>query len=164
MAEKKTPEAEAPRKKTMTMVIAGAVALILLVAVGAVGYLLGTRTAPQTLAAPLPEESRAAEAPGLGPLVDIESFVINILEEEQTRYLKAALTIEVDSEGTADRLQSRMPQVRDAILLLIGNKTFDEVRDLQGKLQLRAELVDRLNNLLPNGEVRKIYFTDFVVQ
>jgi flagellar FliL protein len=57
-----------------------------------------------------------------------------------------------------------MPQLQDAILLLVGNKTFDELRDLQGKLQLRAELMEKLNKIMQKGQVRKIYFTDFVVQ
>jgi flagellar FliL protein len=57
-----------------------------------------------------------------------------------------------------------MPQIRDAILLLIGNKTFAELSDLQGKLQLRAEIIARLNKLLTTGKVKGIYFTEFVVQ
>jgi flagellar FliL protein len=58
----------------------------------------------------------------------------------------------------------RMPQIRDAILLLMSNKTFSEMSDLQGKLQLRAELLSRINSFFRKGKVQKIYFTEFVVQ
>ncbi len=61
-------------------------------------------------------------------------------------------------------LNERMPQIKDAVLLLVGNKTFDELRDMQGKIQLRAELINRLNGILVKGKVKRIYFTDFVVQ
>jgi flagellar FliL protein len=57
-----------------------------------------------------------------------------------------------------------MPQIKDAILLLVGNKTFGELNDLQGKIQLRAELINKVNSILLNGKVKRIYFTDFVVQ
>jgi flagellar FliL protein len=57
-----------------------------------------------------------------------------------------------------------MPQIKDAVLLLIGNKTFNELNDLQGKIQLRAELINKINSILPKGKVKRIYFTDFVVQ
>ena len=57
-----------------------------------------------------------------------------------------------------------MPQIRDAILLLMSNKTFSEMSDLQGKLQLRAELLSRINSFFRKGKVQKIYFTEFVVQ
>jgi flagellar FliL protein len=97
-------------------------------------------------------------------MVDIDDFIINILDKNETRYLKAALTLELDSEETAAEVNERMPQIRDAILLLIGNKTFAELSDLQGKLQLRAEIIARLNKLLTTGKVKGIYFTEFVVQ
>ena len=57
-----------------------------------------------------------------------------------------------------------MPQIRDSILLLIGNKTYEELQDLQGKKQLKAELTSKLNSILHYGKVKEIYFTDFVVQ
>jgi flagellar FliL protein len=97
-------------------------------------------------------------------MLDIDSFIVNILDEQGTHYLKAAITLEVDAPMTLEEINKRMPQIRDAILLQVGNKTFRELADLEGKLQLRAELISRLNEILEMGEVKKIYFTDFVVQ
>jgi len=97
-------------------------------------------------------------------MVDLESFIVNILDQGEVRYLKAAITLEADTPEAATELTQRMPQVKDAILLLIGNKTFAELSDLQGRLQLRAELLNRVNSLLMVGKVKRIYFTDFVVQ
>ena len=57
-----------------------------------------------------------------------------------------------------------MPQIRDAILLLIGNKTFEELQDLQGKKQLKAEITSKMNSFLKAGKVKAIYITNFVVQ
>lgn len=57
-----------------------------------------------------------------------------------------------------------MPQIRDAILLLIGNKTYEELQDLQGKRQLKSELTSKINSFLMSGKVKSIYFTNFVVQ
>ncbi len=70
----------------------------------------------------------------------------------------------VDGPEVALEVEERKPQVRDAILLFMSSKSFDELRDLQGKLQLRADLIGRINALLALGEVKTIYFTDFVVQ
>ena len=106
----------------------------------------------------------AANAKMVGPMVTIDTFIVNILDDEENRYLKAAITLEVDVPTTADEITSRLPQLQDAILLLIGNKTFSELRDMQGKMQLRAELLNRINEILSKGKVKRIYFTDFVVQ
>jgi flagellar protein FliL len=97
-------------------------------------------------------------------MVEIEPFIVNILDIEGTRYLKAAITLEVDGNEAIKEANERMPQIRDGILLLVSNKTFGEVSDLQGKLQLRAELINEVNSALRRGKVQKIYFTEFVVQ
>jgi flagellar FliL protein len=139
--------------------------ILLLIGVGVVAWLLLQRNnqaqAQGQAAAAAPS---AVAAQKVGPMVSIDPFIVNILDHETTRYLKAAITIEVDSPEAGSEAEQRMPQLQDAILLLVGNKTFDELRDLQGKLQLRAELMEKLNKIMQKGQVRKIYFTDFVVQ
>lgn len=152
--------AEEGSKKKLIIIIA-AVVLLLLVGGGAAYFLLGNKDKkdPETEAAAL-----TAQAKQVGPMVNIDTFIVNILDDEESRYLKAAITLEVDAESTATEINNRLPQIKDAILLLIGNKTFNELRDMQGKLQLRGELINRLNEILTKGKVKRIYFTDFVVQ
>ena len=155
--------------KSLMVVIV--VALLLVAGVGAGAYFLGAKKAqaePQQGATAAQAEEGAKQgppAPLIGPMVDIPSFIVNILDKDGgTRYLKATITLETENAATAAELKERFPQVKDAILLLIGNKTFDDLRDLQGKMQLRAELLGRVNGLLKTGKVTHIYFTDFVVQ
>ncbi len=175
MSEKKNPS-DAPPKQTNTRkwIVVGAAALVILGGGSAAGYLLGSRNSPT----PPPAENPAAasgadtatpsQTPAgketVGPMVNIDSFIVNILDDQGSRYLKAAITLEVDSKAAAEEITARLPQVRDAILLHVGNKAFQELSDLQGKLQLRAELITRLNQILNKGKIQKIYFTDFVVQ
>jgi flagellar FliL protein len=142
--------------------------ILLLIGVGVVAWLLlqqrnnlAQAQGGQEVAA---ARSNTVSAQEVGPMVSIDPFIVNILDHETTRYLKAAITLEVDSPEAGSEAELRMPQLQDAILLLVGNKTFDELRDLQGKLQLRAELMEDLNKVMQKGQVRKIYFTDFVVQ
>lgn len=150
--------------------IGTATGIVLLGAGTVAGYLLGSGSTPpdQALSTeetrPQEKENFAETVSELGPMIDIESFIVNILDEQGTRYLKAAITLEADNPETAEELDARLPQIRDAILLLVGNKTFGELSDLQGKLQLRADLINRLNEILQSGTLKKIYFTEFVVQ
>ncbi len=175
MSEKKSGAETAPTSSDgKRWIVLGAVAVVLLGGGTAAGYLLGARNAP----APEPAaatgnaaEAASAAAPTaaagketVGPMVNIDSFIVNILDDQGGRYLKAAITLELDGKAAADEVGTRLPQLRDAILLHVGNKSFQEMSDLQGKLQLRAELIARLNQLLQNGKIQKIYFTDFVVQ
>lgn len=172
MAEKEKEEAQEKPKGSKTLLIFGAVALVLLIGVGVGAYFLGTRMAP---APDVPAETAAAGTPAakkpdakvsaeIGPMIDIENFVVNLLDKENTRYLKASVTLELNSPETSEEVTQRMAQIRDAILLLSSNKTFDDLRDLQGKMQLRAELIETLNKILLQGKVTHVYFTNFVIQ
>lgn len=160
MAEEEDKGSGGGKSKMMLIVIIGVV--VLLVAVGVAAYLLGSRSAQSSPVAAEVEETEKIE--GVGPMVDVTDFIINILDKNETRYLKAAITLELENEETVIEVNERMPQIRDSVLLLVGNKTFAELNDLQGKLQLRAEIIVRLNKLLKKGKVKGIYFTEFVVQ
>jgi len=160
MADEEEKGAGGGKSKMMLFVIIGVV--VLLVAVGVAAYLLGSKSAQNTPVAAEVEETEKVE--GVGPMVDVSDFIINILDKNETRYLKAAITLELENDETVIEVNERMPQIRDSVLLLVGNKTFAELNDLQGKLQLRAEIIVRLNKLLKKGKVKGIYFTEFVVQ
>ena len=97
-------------------------------------------------------------------MVEIKEFVVNIIGSDSTHYVKAALSLELDRVTTVDEVNKRMPQIRDAILLLIGNKTFEELQDIQGKNQVKAELKSKINSFLKTGKINNVYLTDFVVQ
>lgn len=154
------PEEGGKSKKVLIIIV---VVLVLLIGAG-VGAFLFMGGDEEKIS---PEEEQAQlemQAKQVGPMVNIDSFIVNILDDQESRYLKAAITLEVSSEAVSTELSQRMPQIKDAILLLIGNKTFSELSDLQGKIQLRAELINKVNSILLKGKVKRIYFTDFVVQ
>lgn len=158
---KEQPEKGGKSKKKLLIIIAAV--LVLLIGAG-VGVFLFKGGDDMKIS---PEEEQAKlemQAKQVGPMVNIESFIVNVLDDQESRYLKAAITFEVTNEEVSMELTQRMPQIKDAILLLIGNKTFSELNDLQGKMQLRAELINKVNGILLKGKVKRIYFTDFVVQ
>jgi len=163
MAEKKDETEKSGSKKKLFLII-GVVVLVLLIVAA---YFLLKKDAPPPeeqdpgLGVPVPELTQSAE---IGPMVDIEEFIVNIISADANHYVKASLTVELTNEKVREEVEKRMPQMRDAILLLLGNKTYEELQDLQGKRQLKAELMSRINSFLKAGKVKSIYFTNFVVQ
>ena len=153
------------RKKLVVMVAA---VLVMLLAGGAAWYFLVYKKAE---AARQAEASKAAaiaktvpEEAQIGPMVEIKEFVVNIIGQDVSHYVKASMSLELDREATLDEVNKRMPQIRDAILLLIGNKTYEELQDIQGKNQVKAEVKSKINSFLKTGKVNNVYLTDFVVQ
>lgn len=177
MAEKKeAPKEQAGNKKKLFIII-GAAVLVLLIGVGTAAFFL-MKKAPEpekkeehATEAQAPEGHGAAgQAPAghnvadIGPMVDIDEFIVNIISGDAAHYVKASLTIELTNPEVKTEADKRMPQMRDAILLLVGNKTYEELQDLQGKKQLKAEIISKINSFLKSGKVKDVYFTNFVVQ
>lgn len=168
MAEKEAQETkeEGGGKKKLIIIIAAA--LVLLLGIGAAVYFLFLKKDP-----PPPEEEAneqvemiqpALDNDEIGPMVNIDEFIVNIISEDTAHYVKLSLTLELSNDDVMEEANKRMPQIRDAILLLVGNKTFEELQDLQGKKQVKAELKSKINSFLKSGKVKNIFLTDFVVQ
>jgi len=109
-------------------------------------------------------EGGAASPGPLGKVVPLEPFVVNITDRDHDRFLKLKAEIELSSADVAAELDQRLPQIRDLIISLLGAKSFDEVRTIEGKNFLREEMLLRINSLLVTGKAKAIYFTEFVVQ
>ncbi len=100
----------------------------------------------------------------IGKIVPLDDFVVNISDHERDRYLKLKAELELSIPELTDELDQRMPQIRDLIIGLLGNKSFEEVRTIEGKNFLREEILLRINSLLVSGKVKRVFFTEFVVQ
>jgi flagellar FliL protein len=61
-------------------------------------------------------------------------------------------------------IESRLPQIRDAVLMILPTKTYDDVSTTDGKIALRNQVMEKINLLMTKGRVNNIYFTEFVVQ
>jgi flagellar protein FliL len=163
MAEKEKKQDGKGGKKKLILLIAAVV--FLLGAGGAAYYFLVIKKSQET--DPSTAVSLISPPPGqaqIGPMVEVREFVVNIIGVDTPHYVKAAMVLELDRETTLDEVNRRMPQIRDAILLLVGNKTFEELQDIQGKNQVKAEVKAKINSFLVTGRVDNVYLTDFVVQ
>lgn len=172
MARNQDPKPETGAQKDWKFIlIMSLLVLLLLMAVGAGAYYIGTTSSAEDQGQGNEKEEEKKSSgfsfgsdSHLGPLVELEEFVVNITDEKQTRYLKVAVTMETANKQAKKEVEDRLPQVRDAIIFQISGKTYDELRDLQGKKQLQAELIKSLNELLDEGRIERLFFTEFVVQ
>lgn len=100
----------------------------------------------------------------LGVMFDLDPFIVNLADAPDIRYLKLTVKLELESDGVSTNLSSRIPQLRDTILVLLSSKDSATIRTPQGKFQLRDEITQRINGLLSKPGVKTAYFTEFVVQ
>lgn len=99
-----------------------------------------------------------------GGVYSMEPFIVNLLDKSGKRYLKVKMELELPNQNLQNELTARNAQLRDTILLLLTSKNFEDVSRLEGKFQLKNELILRINQTLNTGKIKTLYFTEFVVQ
>jgi flagellar FliL protein len=74
------------------------------------------------------------------------------------------MEIEVLGEDDKLKVENHMAQLRDTVLILLSSQTLKDINTMEGKLELKHAILLRMNQILGNKTVQKIYFTEFVVQ
>jgi len=116
------------------------------------------------------DPSKVAEMPVeeeenvIGPLYSLDTMIVNLAGHGSKRYLRVTMALELSDPESVDTIESRLPQIRDAVLMILPTKTYDDVSTTDGKIALRNQVMEKINTLMTKGRVNNIYFTEFVVQ
>lgn len=101
----------------------------------------------------------------IGPSFDLEPFVVNLIDDGRgPRYLKTEMKFELESEEVRPEVEGRLSQIRDEILMLLTAKRVTDVESPDGKRILKDEIFTRVNKVLVTGRIKRVYFTEFVIQ
>lgn len=171
----KAPETPEKNNKKLFIII-GAVVAVLAIG-GAAAFFMGggkKEKAPEGAkveakaeggehGAPAKEGGEGGGAAG-STIYPLEPFIVNIYDGQELRYLKIKVEFEMANPQAKGELDAKLAPLRDAILILLTTKTMQEIQDLQGKNQLREQILAAVSKVVPPSKVTKVYFTDFVVQ
>lgn len=162
MAEEKeevkdAKEEQAPKKSKLKLIIIAVVVLL----VGAGGFFGYSKYKKGKEANAVDEKTEKVSI-----VCPLKSFVVNLLDKKGVgkRYLKVTIQLEVGKEEDRALIENHNPQLRDTVLLLLSSQTLNEINTMEGKLELKQALLSRMKLILGDGVVRRIYFTEFVVQ
>jgi flagellar FliL protein len=155
-AGEKTEGAPAKKKSRLLLIIAP-IALVALAAGGYFGYTFLSHGKGKTETA-----KKDAKKDAKVVLFSVDPFVVNL--SEPGRYLKVTMQFELSGEIDEKSVTEKVPILRDVIITLIGNQTYDYAASTEGKVQLKDEILLRTNRLFGKEVFRNLYFTDFVMQ
>ena len=99
----------------------------------------------------------------LGPVYDAGTFTVN-LASQRVRFMRAAISLEVDHASTISALDSRRPAVRDAIINVLRQASVEELAEDKGLQALRTEIAAAVSSLLTEGRIRRVFFTELIIQ
>lgn len=93
--------------------------------------------------------------------VDIEEITTNIAGDN---YIKIALKIQTNSKDSAAELKKRDFQVKSILIEQLSEMSKKDLEGTKGKEILANTLKTKINELMQEGEVQKVYFTSYIIQ
>ena len=157
-----------PKKKGKLGLILIAAAVLVLGGGGAAAYfLLGGHKDPKAVAAAKAKEA-AEKTPALYVALD-PPFVVNFEAEQLVRFLQVTVQVMSRDPATVELIKTNDPVVRNDLLLLLGNQSYQTISSREGKEKLRLQALDAVRKVVTTAggkaeKVEAIYFTSFVMQ
>lgn len=93
--------------------------------------------------------------------VDIPEITTNLAGND---LIRISFKIETDSKKAKEELEKRDFQVKNIIILSLSEKTTEQIQGSEGQTKLETELKDKINELMQEGKVEKVYITGSLLQ
>ena len=129
------------KKKGLLLVIVGVLVLALAGGGGAWFFLAGKKDAAATEAKAKPKDDHPPV------FVTLDPFVVNLAGDGE-HYLQVGINLKVADSHVPDQIKAHLPEIRNAVLLLLSSKHAEELATLDGKNQLRREIRAAVNTPL----------------
>ena len=174
--EQPTEDATPAAKPSMMLAIVGLVGGLVLGGAGgafALGPMLAKKLAAPKSAEAAATEEKSDEEHGGGKgekktgatVAMMENLVLNPAGSNGTRFLMAAVAAEVKDEKVKEEMTGRDAELRDAVLRILGERTVDQLADMNLRDALKKQLTDSLNaRLQSKSAIKRVYFPQFVIQ
>jgi flagellar protein FliL len=184
MAEETSNQENAPKEKKSSniLMIAIIVVLIFIIILGAAAFLLlsseeedATQTQTPTQVQEKPSSSTkktthsadfedARKLSDIGVLYPLDTFTVNLKSDAGRRYLKVTMSLELEGSELSLELDAKSPVIRDRVIRILTSKTLEEISSKKGKQKVSQQIMDTLNAMIADGQIKGIYFTEFVIQ
>ncbi|CBG40359.1 flagellar basal body-associated protein FliL [Helicobacter mustelae] len=161
---------EKGKSKALLFVILGVVVFLIIVIALVVMLLMGGEK--QEAKQEVPAASKT-QAPGtkdtsllsIGPLYSMpKPFIVNLVTQSGRRYLKTSITFELSNPKLQQEVEQKTSILQDIIIDVLSSKSIEEIVTTKGKERIKDEILQRVNQILVDGYMKNIFFTEFVVQ
>ena len=102
---------------------------------------------------------------------DLEPVVANLNEPGATRYIRAAMTLEISSEVDEKKgagfIEEKKPLLTNWLTIYLASLSIEDIRGDKGLKRIQTEVLDAFNErLFPDSrpQIKKILFKEFAIQ
>lgn len=150
MAAAPAADAAGPKPKGKKPIIFGAVAVLLLAVAAAAWMLLGRGGEEDEEAAAAPAAAQHARPKAGTPptYLPMENMVVNLADAGGEKFAQVGVTLEVADAKVSDQIKAHMPTIRSAVLLLVSQRTSEELLTREGKEKLARDILREVSHPL----------------
>jgi len=94
----------------------------------------------------------------------LSPMIMNTTDVGATSFMRLTLALDLERPEVADQVQARLPAIQSAVIVAAASRNSQILKSAGGKAMLRDEITKNINELLPNGGVRTVYFSDFLIR
>lgn len=147
---------KAPAKSKKLLIIIVAAVLVLALGGGAFFYISKQRAA--AAAAEDGEEATPAKAaahasPKTPPAyLPLDSMVVNLADPGGERVAQVGITLEVSDAPSVDKVKAFLPTIRSGVLMLISQRTAEELLTQDGKQKLAKDILRETSRPFGGGD------------
>jgi len=149
-------EAKPKKSKKMLFIIIG-VLVLALGGGGAAFFLMKKKHADEEGAgadgAHAEEKHEAPAPPKRDPktpptFLPLDSMVVNLADPGGNRFVQLGITLQLDDPKLAEDMKPYMPAIRNAILMLISQRTAEQMLAVEGKEDLSQDIIAEVSGIM----------------
>jgi flagellar FliL protein len=174
-----------PKSRKLLYILLGVIVVGLLAAGGAL-YLLKKNTADDEYYDDEEVVESVPTRPETPPVfLPLENMVVNLADAGGNRFVQIGISLQIEDAKTGEEMKAYMPSIRSSVLLLISQRTSEELLQLPGKEKLANDIVADISRImgyrlpepapangekpkrksnLPPNPVQAVLFSSFIVQ
>lgn len=99
-----------------------------------------------------------------GQVIALDPIITNIGSTDEGRFVKVTVQLEVRTEEAKGRVEAASVPIRDAIIAHLSSLTPGETEGDVKKREIKERLRQLVNAEVQGNPVRRVYFTEFLVQ
>ena len=133
--------APAPAKSKKMLFIIAAVLVLALGGGGAFFYISKQRAAAADGEEAAPEKAAHADPKKAPAYLPLDNMVVNLADPGGEKVAQIGITLEVLDAHASDSVKAYLPTIRSSILMLIAQRTSEELLTQEGKQKLAADIL-----------------------
>lgn len=162
------PEENSGGKKKLIIIVV-AVLLVVGIAVGVTITLMGGGSSSAEEESATQEEASASTGKGMPMYFRLKpEFIVNYQVGTRQRFLQVYMEVMTRDPAMMEELETHSPMLRNAIIQIMGEQNFEELRSNEGRIKLRDLLTAEVKRLMQQETgketIEQVLFTNYVMQ